>query len=202
MIVGNRSADPGERRVGLWDRVDINGTLNINGNSNANGAFIVNQRGNWDGLRVTNHTNRGVYLNITYEGGNDTVIFYNNNGLGNFMRADGVWQRNSDRALKHDITDMDDALELALKLRPVRYKWNATNTPCLGFIAQEVQPLFPEIVSESTHGSGEEARKVLGVKYDTFGVIAIAAVQQLKQQLEAKIAALDAQLRELAGVRG
>lgn len=195
MIVGNRSAGA-ERRVAMWDRVDVNGTLVVN-----NGPLVINQSGTGNGLRITNHTNRGVYLNITYEGGNDTVIFYNNNGLGNFMRADGVWQRNSDRALKHDITDMSDALELALKLRPVRYKWNATGTPCLGFIAQEVAPLFPEIVSETTRGEGDAARPVLGLKYDTFGVIAIAAVQQLKQQLEAKLAALDAQLRELAGVR-
>ena len=78
---------------------------------------------------------------------------------------------------------------------------NATGTPCLGFIAQEVAPLFPEIVSETTRGEGDAARPVLGLKYDTFGVIAIAAVQQLKQQLEAKLAALDAQLRELAGAR-
>lgn len=200
MIIGNKSAGA-ERRVGMWDRVDVNGTLNINGNGNANGAFIVNQRGAWDGLRVTNHTNRGVFMNLCYEGDNNTFILYHQNAQGQYMRQDGVWQRNSDRSLKHDITDMHDALELALKLRPVRYKWNATGTPCLGFIAQEVQPLFPEIVSEMTHGTGDESRKVLGVKYDTFGVIAIAAVQQLKQELEAKIAALDAQLRELAGVR-
>ena len=195
MIIGNKSAG-GERRVGLWDRVDVNGSLQCNG------SLIVNQRGSGDGLRVTNHTNRGVYMNLCYEGDNNTFILYHQNGQGQFMRQDGVWSRNSDRSLKHDITEMDDALDLALKLRPVRYKWNATGTPCLGFIAQEVLPLFPEIVSETTQGTGDATKKVLGLKYDTFGVIAIAAVQQLKQQLEAKIAALDAQLRELAGVRG
>lgn len=165
------------------------------------GPLVINQRDVGYGLRITNHTNRGVYMNICYEGGNDTMIFYHQSGSGQYMRQDGVWQRNSDRSLKHDITPMDDALALAMQLRPVRYKWNSTNTPCLGFIAQEVLPLFPEIVSETTHGTGDASRKVLGMKYDTFGVIAIAAVQQLKQQLEAKIAALDAQLRELAGVR-
>ena len=189
MLVGNRSAG-GERRVGVWDRLDVNGML------------VVNQGGPFAGLRVTNHTNRGVYMNMSYEGGNDTFVLYHQNGLGNFMRQDGVWQRNSDRSLKHDITPLHDALELALQLRPVRYKWNATGTPCLGFVAQEVSPLFPELVSETTQGSGDAEKKVLGLKYDTFGVIAIAAVQQLKQQLEAKLAALDAQLRELAGAHG
>ncbi|MBK9755577.1 MAG: tail fiber domain-containing protein [Nannocystis sp.] len=200
MVIGNKSAG-GERRVGIWDRLDVNGTLNVNGGQVANGTLTVNQAGNWAGLRVTNHTNRGVYMNLCYEGDNNTFVMYHQNGQGQYMRQDGVWNRNSDRSLKHDVTAMDDALELASRLRPVRFKWNATGTPCLGFIAQEVLPLFPEIVSESVHGEGDAARKVLGLKYDTFGVIAVAAVQQLKQQLEAKIAALDAQLRELAGVR-
>ena len=201
MVIGNRSGG-GERRVGVWD------TLNVNGTLNANGTLTVNQSGSWAGLRVTNHTNRGVYMNLCYEGANDTFILYHQNGQGQYMRQDGVWNRNSDRSLKHDVTAMDDALDLALRLRPVRFKWNATGTPCLGFIAQEVLPLFPEIVSETTHGEGDAARKVLGLKYDTFGVIAVAAVQQLKQQLEAKIAldaplveAVKEQQQQIAGLR-
>lgn len=207
---GNTYWDAGVRGDGSFSFLPIdNNPVNTQeilriergGSISVNGGCVINQRGLWEGLRVTNHTNRGVAMTLAYEGDNNTFVLYHQNSQGQFMRQDGVWQRNSDRSLKHDVTDMHDALDLALKLRPVRYKWNSTGTPCLGFIAQEVQPLFPEIVSENIHGVGEQARTVLGVKYDTFGVIAIGAVQQLKQQLEAKIAALDAQLRELAGVR-
>jgi hypothetical protein len=193
MIVGNKSAGM-ERRIGMWDRVDINGTLSVNGFLNINQNGVI-------GLRVTNFTNRGVYMDICYEGANNTIRFYHQSGQGQFMGQDGVWARNSDRSLKHDVTPLHDALELALRLRPVRYTWNATGTACLGLIAQDVAPLFPELVTASTRGEGEQAQTLLGLKYDAFGVIAIAAVQQLKQQLEARIAALDAQLRELAGAR-
>jgi hypothetical protein len=53
MIVGNKSAGA-ERRVGIWDRLDVNGTLNVNqsgnvpgnikaaGNISTNGQFCIN----------------------------------------------------------------------------------------------------------------------------------------------------------------
>ena len=41
MIVGNKSAGA-ERRVGVWDRLDVNGSLNVNGNTNMNGIVGMN----------------------------------------------------------------------------------------------------------------------------------------------------------------
>lgn len=139
---------PLRRRRAPRRRLD---TLNVNGTLNANGTLTVDQSGSWAGLRVTDHTNRGVYMNLCYEGANDTFILYHQNGQGQYMRQDGVWNRNSDRSLKRNVTAMDDALDLALRLRPVRFKWNATGTPCLGFIAQEVLPLFPERNRQRDH---------------------------------------------------
>ena len=39
MIVGNKSGG-GERRVGIWDTLNVNGKLNISGDTRANGSFI------------------------------------------------------------------------------------------------------------------------------------------------------------------
>ena len=46
----------------------------------------------------------------------------------------------------------------------------------MGFIAQEVQQLFPEIVSEE--------QGTLGLSYKDFGVLAIKAIQELATDLE------------------
>ena len=39
MIVGNKSGG-GERRVGIWDTLNVNGSLNVNGDTRANGSFL------------------------------------------------------------------------------------------------------------------------------------------------------------------
>jgi PAN domain len=39
MIVGNKSGG-GERRVGIWDTLNVNGTLNVTGDTRASGSFL------------------------------------------------------------------------------------------------------------------------------------------------------------------
>ena len=58
----------------------------------------------------------------------------------------------------------------------------------LGFIAQEVEPLFPSIVSEQDDDRHEFKVKSLG--YNTFGVIAIGGIKELKNEKDNEIAEL------------
>ena len=56
----------------------------------------------------------------------------------------------SDISLKYNVNALDGSLDALLALRPVTYNWNieATSTaPHVGFIAQEVEPLFPDLVT-------------------------------------------------------
>ena len=58
----------------------------------------------------------------------------------------------------------------------------------IGFIAQEVEPHFPSLISES-----EDERydyKVKAIGYSTFGVIATGAVKELKLEKDSEIASL------------
>jgi hypothetical protein len=152
-------------------------------------------------LRIHNFVNPdGSHFNIGFEGGNNTVVFYHQDGRGQYMRPDGVWYRNSDRALKHDIRPLEGALDLALALRPVRFTWNDLDAPGIGFIAQEVAGVLPEFVCETSTGA-PPGEKRLGVSYEAFGPIAIAAIQQLAARYDRRIAELEAQLRELALAR-
>ena len=150
-------------------------------------------------LRLHQYNNTSNYMYIGYEH-QGTMVFYHKDGRGCYMPADGTWNRNSDRRLKHDIRPIDDALEIALKLEPVRYTWNDINTPGIGFIAQDVKPLLPELVSETTTGAAP-GETLLGLCYESFGPLAIAAIQQLHDRFERRIADLEAQVRELALAR-
>ena len=79
-------------------------------------------------------------------------VVYNGSTTGSYTT--GGWAHSSDLRLKHNIFPIDGALNKILKLRGVEYKFknDFENKTQLGFIAQEVEPIFPEVVS--TDGTG------------------------------------------------
>ncbi|MGI9158906.1 MAG: tail fiber domain-containing protein, partial [Saprospiraceae bacterium] len=89
----------------------------------------------------------------------------------------------SDRRLKHDIRALESTMEKIMRLDPVRYRLNylATGEPQIGFIAQEVHMLFPELVGEIQARTGE---KYQSVNYAGFGVLAIKAIQEQQTEIE------------------
>lgn len=115
----------------------------------------------------------GIYFSFNLQG--SRVAYVNTNG---------AWTVDSDRTLKYDIKPLAPVLERVMQLKPVDYLYNEqkpTENKVIGFVAQEVKPLFPEIVVAS-----EEDK--LGITYGTTGVIAIKAIQEqqeiIKQQQE------------------
>lgn len=101
----------------------------------------------------------------------------------------------SDRRLKKNIEDLGTGvLEKLTALRPVKYNWkrDGDNAPKdFGLIAQEVQELFPEVVSEVGVATGEFG-DTLGISYNKMGVLAIGAIKELKERTDQE----DLQLRQ------
>ncbi|BCT13805.1 hypothetical protein R1TS_18330 [Enterobacter cloacae] len=131
-------------------------------------------------------------------------------GSGNYVRgasyifsgngsatAPGSWVPNSDGRLKFDIKRIEDPLEKMVKLRGVTWQRLDGVAPGIGFIAQEVQEVFPEFVfegSDRTLEDGTVVEKVLSP--DTYGVAAalhheaILALMQEVEDLKKKVAEL------------
>ncbi len=112
--------------------------------------------------------------------------------------GDNNWDFDSDRKLKKDIVDAEPMLERALKVRVRNFRWKtseADSRPMLGVIAQELEPLFPEMVTENEDPDSKE--NWLSVGYGHFAIIAIKAVQELKKQHDSEIADLKAQMTEI-----
>jgi BMFP domain-containing protein YqiC len=59
-------------------------------------------------------------------------------------------------------------------------------------IAQEVQPLFPDIVGENTPIGETDPRLTVG--YSTFGTIACKALQEFKIQTDEDLGAIEANI--------
>ena len=94
-------------------------------------------------------------------------------------------------------------LDRVLKVQVRRFRWNedaSDATHKLGVIAQEVQPLFPDMVSEVQSPSGNH-EKTLSVGYGDFGVIAIKAIQELNTIVSDKEARISSLEQEVAALK-
>ncbi len=65
-----------------------------------------------------------------------------------------AWNTFSDIRWKENIEEIDsqEALETVLNLRGVKFEWKESGKPSIGFIAQEVKDVIPEIVSQDKQG--------------------------------------------------
>jgi hypothetical protein len=92
--------------------------------------------------------------------------------------VDGVLTTNtSDIRLKTNINTIENALDLIGKLRGVYYKWKDGSDNRIGFIAQEVYEVVPELafVNEKTE------EKLMGVHYDNVTALLVEGVKELSK---------------------
>ena len=106
------------------------------------------------------------------------------------------WYNDSDERLKEKIITIDDPLEKVKKLRGVQFEWkNTKNYPegkQIGFIAQEVKNIIPEVVDKK----GE----YYGMQYAPITALLVEAIKELKAENEiqkARVEALEEEITEL-----
>jgi subtilisin-like proprotein convertase family protein len=87
---------------------------------------------------------------------------------------------------KHNVLPLSDALEKLLKLEGVSFDWNpefAKERPGrehdIGFVAEDVARVFPEVVFYDDQG------KVTGMDYSRLTAVAVAAIKEQQVQREA-----------------
>ena len=121
------------------------------------------------------YTNTTEIMRLQYEGNLD---------LKNDVTADSA-TLNSDIKLKKNIETLNYGLDEVLKLKPVRYEWKESykkgKGSMIGFVAQEVQEVVPEIVKESMMFDSEETK--LGVDYAKMVAILTNAIQEQQKQI-------------------
>jgi hypothetical protein len=146
-----------------------------------------------------------------YNGGRSLVLsLYNGSQAGGQWRnavydGDSNWDFNSDVRLKKDIVDAEPMLDRLLQVRFRRFHWkdtDGTGPLSFGVIAQELEPLFPQLVGEQQLQGQDQPYKT--VAYTEFATIASKAVQELAARtddqvdaLRAALAAKDAQIAAL-----
>jgi hypothetical protein len=109
-----------------------------------------------------------------------------------FKPGGGAWGVSSDLRLKENIRPLEGSLEALLKLRGVSYEWKNPESqgglvgPQVGFLAQDVEPVFPDWV-----GLDSEGFKTLTIR--GFEALVVEALKELKAENER----LNSQLKQL-----
>ncbi|WP_181790322.1 tail fiber domain-containing protein [Myxococcus llanfairpwllgwyngyllgogerychwyrndrobwllllantysiliogogogochensis] len=169
----------------------VNGFIGMGTPRPSTPLHVVQQAAN-AGLRIQENTS-GRFMDLCYEG-QGTFHLFHSNGNGQWMQQDGIWRGPSDASLKDNITSLQDILPRVLALRPVSFNWKNTGDLNLGLVAQEVETVFPELVSELKLESAG-GKVIKGLAHQAFSVLAIAALKELKQQYDERLAALEQRLQ-------
>ena len=176
-----------------WD-TDIAGNLTVHRSVVAEGPEI-NIGAGTSGTKVLTLSNdiRAVHLEHSADGATTRFVDYaagvvrwTTDVAGNFTAAGNVTAY-SDERLKHDVQVIHGALDKVKALRGVTFKWNRDNSMGIGFIAQELEQVCPELV----HNCAD----IKSVAYGNVTALLVEAVKELSVQ----IAVLKG---ELAAVRG
>ena len=121
------------------------------------------------------------------------LTVYNGTTTGTYTTTG--WMHSSDARLKSNITQIEEALSKVLELRGIYFNWkNDTEKRQVGFVAQDVEPVLPEVVSKDDEGT-------YSMSYGGVVPVLVEAIKELKSQndelfsrlkeLENKIARLE-----------
>lgn len=168
---------------GVNNFVGINNTnpganLHVSGQSILDGTSTINTNGGGSGLRI-NHGTAGESLTITHNSANWAILANVNGNLAN-LDQNGVWNNASDRRLKDDIENISYGLNEVLKLRPVNYIMKSSGDKQVGFIAQEIDKIIPELVCHPENNETE----MLSMSYGNITAVLTKAIQEQQEIIE------------------
>ena len=177
-------------------------------------ALTSNKNGDYNtaiGYGADVNSNLFTYTNSTAIGNGAIISASNTFQLGNSNIANlytsGKWNAlgyntTSDQRLKKNILPLNNTLEQLMKLNPVSYdkRINLTTTDYdvkeMGFIAQELQQVFPILVNE-----GNDSDKLLSVNYTALIPVLTKSIQEQQQQISSQQQQIAFQQKEIEDLK-
>lgn len=163
-----------------------------------NGSGTGTRYGVYGDARVSSGNRYAVYGTAITTGTNSWATY----GNGDFYYT-GSFQAPSDARLKKDISNMSTVLSKVMLLRPKTYEFdhslhpyiNLAQGPQFGFLSQDLEEVFPELVEDNTHkfqfggtpgvDSGEEVSvDIKSVDYIKMIPILTKAIQEQQEIIE------------------
>jgi len=202
LTVGNAAGTiAGEISINPSASTNEGGQINIRKSLNGSTAdWIIDQYG------TTSSDARLRIFNSIAETNGITIMENGNIGMGSLtpsvrLQVAGDIIANSiagssDARFKTNITPIENPLQKVLQLRGVNFDWKTTEFPArsfsenrsVGFIAQEVEKVLPEVVQTEKNTEGYKS-----VQYDKIVALLVEAIKEQQKQIDSLKAELKKQ---------
>ena len=117
----------------------------------------------------------------------NTVYRFYVTGAGTINATNTTISAISDVRLKENITDLEIGLDAIMALRPRQFDWKKesgnSGKNIRGFIAQEFEQIFPDLIDESINPSPEGEEPYKQIRQDLIPIL-VKAMQQQQAQIE------------------
>lgn len=214
-----RTGTTSEGAYGVWGEASTSSDHNYGGAFRADGSSADENTG-VNGVADGATTNYGGYFAVSDADATTNYGVYasaagtNATNYAGYFVGDVYTTTNyssSDRKLKSDISELDEALDLIVNLRPSTYHFNTDKYPQLnlpeveqfGFIADELKEVLPQLVKTTTMPKAEvdgieyEAIEFDAVNYVSIVPLAVKAIQEQQELIEAQSNDLTTQLARI-----
>lgn len=150
------------------------------GVDNPNAKLHIKQATNLagGGIRLVSSASAN-YWDIFYDGAADLRFSRNGINKASIDQANGAYNQLSDARFKTNVMTLAPVLPRLMQLQPKSYQYidnPEDEDRSLGFLAQEVEEVFPEMVNNK--------EGIRSLSYDEFSVLAIKAIQEQQAQLD------------------
>lgn len=167
---------------------------NVGIGTNPNARLELEQSSNTfgGGMRFNSNTST-AYWDLFYDTNADFQFARSGVAKASIDQANGAYNQLSDIRVKKEIEPLSSVLEKVLQLKPSRYYYQSnvrTDRKSIGFIAQEVEALFPELVKQ-----GEMYKRL---SYDDFAILSIKSIQEQQVIILEQAVQLNKQEEKLA----
>jgi len=177
-------------------RISSSGGLGIGTTSTSTRSLSVSQlASNAEAVLITSSnsdvTNNSAFIQLQFQGdatpaaGSKFINFANQSALMGTIKAAGAssvqYNTSSDERLKDNIVDADGQLETVLKTKVREFDWKNDGVHNLGFIAQELNEVIPDIVYE---GGDDENKDPWQIDYGKITPYLVKAIQEQQEQIE------------------
>jgi len=182
-------------------RIESDGDVGIGVTPSTRLHVLGNGTQNFYAIFDSNSASQNVGFNLK-ENGVDKWYLYNNNSDDRFYIGDatvangaylqqgnsGGWTNYSDRRIKKNIKSLTIGLKEVLKLNPVTFTMKVTDEDGVGFVAQDVKSVIPQVVvgDEKDFVEKEDGTfdRAMGIQYQMFAPVLVKAIQEQQVIIE------------------
>ena len=141
-------------------------------------------------MSINAGSNPGIQSQNLTTGSSNLILDVRSNGtsiIGEINATNTATQFNtsSDYRLKENVETLKDGLDRLNQLKPVQFTWTTDGSLSEGFIAHEVEYLFPDAVSGEKDAVDEEGNIApQQVDYGRITPLLVKAIQEQQEQIE------------------